>query len=191
MEKENQRVALSKRMLKEGLLRCLKRTEIDRLPISELCREAGINRATFYRYYQLPKDILVEIGWEQVKEIEQIFKSGSSQSLEARMTECFRYIYDNRETLKILFSANADVRFAKELSGIFNWAWTSIIDLKKKKQLDDDEFRLCVAAYSWSAYHIIREWIVSDIRKTPEEITELFLKINSRDFYQNAAPEGW
>ena len=184
MEKENQRVTMSKRMLKEGLLRCLKRMEIDKLPISELCRESGINRATFYRYYQLPKDVLADIGWEQTVRIGEIFKGNPGQSLEKKMTDCFQYIYDNRETLKILFSANADTRFAKAVTEIFPWAWSSIIDLKKKMDLDDDELRLCVAAYSWSAYHIIREWIVNDINKTPEEITELFIKINSRDFYQ-------
>ena len=100
------------------------------------------------------------------------------------MTDCFRYIYDNRETLKILFSANADVRFAEEVKNIFPWAWTNIIDLKKKYSLDNDEYRLCVASFSWSAYHIIREWIMEDIKKSPEEITELFLKIHSRDFYE-------
>lgn len=119
MEKENQRVVLSKRMLKEGLLRCLKRTDIDELTISELCREAGINRATFYRYYQLPKDVLVDIGWEQTREIDKIFKSNPEQPMENRISDVFRYIYDNRDILKILFSANADTRFASEVTNIF------------------------------------------------------------------------
>ena len=183
MEKENQRVVLSKRMLKEGLLRCLKRTDIDELTISELCREAGINRATFYRYYQLPKDVLVDIGWEQTRQIDKIFKSNPEQPMENRISDVFRYIYDNRDILKILFSANADTRFASEVTNIFPWAWTSTIDLKKKYSLDDDEYRLCVAAYSWSSYHLIREWIINDIKKTPEEITDLFIRINRPDLY--------
>ena len=75
MEKENQRITISKRMLKEGLLRCLKHTEIDKLSISDLCRESGINRATFYHHYQLPKDVLSDIGWEHTLEIKRIFES--------------------------------------------------------------------------------------------------------------------
>lgn len=184
MDKENQRVTISKRMMKEGLLRCLKHTEIDKLSISDLCRESGINRATFYHHYQLPKDVLLDIGWEHTMEIKRIFESNPRLPLEKRMTDCFRYIYDNRETLKILFSANADARFAEEVKNIFPWAWTNIIDLKKKYSLDNDEYRLFVASFSWSAYHIVREWIMEDIHKTPEEITELFLKIHSRDFYE-------
>lgn len=126
----------------------------------------------------------MDIGWEHTRQIKQIFEKDPHQPLEKRMTDCFRYIYENRETLKILFSANADVRFAKEVSNIFPWAWTNIIDLKKKYALDDDEYRLFAASYGWSAYHIVREWIMENINKTPEEITELFIKIHSREFYE-------
>ncbi len=172
-------------MLKEGLLRCLKHTEIDKVSISELCRESGINRATFYHHYQIPKDILSDISWEHTLEIKRIFENDLRRPLETRMTDCFRYIYDNRETLKILFSSNTDAGFAKEATKIFPWAWTNIIDLKKKYSLDDDEYRLFAASFGWAAYYIIREWIMEEINKPPKEITELFLKIHSRDFYEN------
>ena len=55
---------------------------------------------------------------------------------------------------------------------------------EEKNALDDDEYRLFAASYGWSAYHIVREWITEDINKTPEEITELFIRIHSRQFYE-------
>ena len=61
MERENQRIMLTKRLLKESLLRLLERKELDKISITELCREAGINRATFYRHYEIPRDILNEL----------------------------------------------------------------------------------------------------------------------------------
>ena len=56
--KEDQRVALTKRLLQEGLLRLLEKKDIDSIHVSELCAESGINRATFYRHYKEPRDIL-------------------------------------------------------------------------------------------------------------------------------------
>lgn len=41
MQKENQRVIISKRMLKEGLLRLLEKKNIDKINVSELCQESG------------------------------------------------------------------------------------------------------------------------------------------------------
>lgn len=49
--KDDQRVTLTKRLLQEGLLRLLETKEIDKINVTELCRESGINRATFYRHY--------------------------------------------------------------------------------------------------------------------------------------------
>ncbi len=53
-KKINMRVAVTKRMLKEGLLRCLETKDLEEITISELCKEAGINRATFYKHFNTP-----------------------------------------------------------------------------------------------------------------------------------------
>ena len=59
--KENQRVAVTKRMLKEGLLCLLRDREMKNIRITELCVESGVNRATFYRHYETVEDVLYEL----------------------------------------------------------------------------------------------------------------------------------
>lgn len=75
--KDSQRTIITKRMLKEGLLRLLKTKPLDKISIAELCRESGINRTTFYRHYEVPKDILKEMQTEFIKEMrESLVKRG-------------------------------------------------------------------------------------------------------------------
>ena len=50
-EKEDQRVMLTKRLLKDSLVSLLKEKTIFKITIRELCDTAGINRSTFYKYY--------------------------------------------------------------------------------------------------------------------------------------------
>ena len=50
-QKENQRIALTKKLLQEGLLRLLETKTLDKISVTVLCRESGINRATFYNHY--------------------------------------------------------------------------------------------------------------------------------------------
>ena len=184
MSKENMRVIISKRMMKEGLLRCLEHTSIDKLSISELCREAQVNRATFYNHYETPRDILVEIGWEHAKEIKKIFERNKRLPVKERMTQCFTYLYNNKQAVSVLFSAGADGRLAETVSSIFIWAWSQIIDLKKHLDLKDEtEYKLAVTSYGWAAYFLIRQWLMEDIDKTPEEITNLFIKLPGRNIY--------
>ena len=49
--KDDQRTALTKRLLREGLLRLLSKTDLNKISVTQLCIESGINRATFYRHY--------------------------------------------------------------------------------------------------------------------------------------------
>lgn len=75
MAKLNQRVAISKYLMKEALLKLLKEKSIGKISVSELCKEAEINRTTFYRYYETPRDILQEIALDCIKNcsIRQLF----------------------------------------------------------------------------------------------------------------------
>ena len=45
--KENQRITLTKRLLKESLVRLMEAKSLQKISVSELCKDAGINRATF------------------------------------------------------------------------------------------------------------------------------------------------
>ena len=179
------RVIVSKRMMREGLLRCLESKNIDEISISELCREAQVNRATFYNHYQIPKDILGEISWEHAKEIKRIFDANKRLPVKERMIGCFAYLYENKQTVNILFSANADRKLMDVSEDIFTWFWNKNFDLGTRLGLKDDvEKELAASVFGWAGYFLIRKWLTEDIKKTPKEITELFIKLSGRDVYK-------
>ena len=68
---ENQRIRLSKAMLKEGLLKLLKDKQLNQISIYELCQTSGINRTTFYKYYGSQTDLLNEIEADFFAQIEE------------------------------------------------------------------------------------------------------------------------
>lgn len=41
-----------------GMERCLQETALDKLHITEICQQAGVGRATFYRLFDSPQDVL-------------------------------------------------------------------------------------------------------------------------------------
>ena len=49
--KDDQRTKLTKRLLREALLLLLEKNDINKIAVTQLCQQAGINRATFYRHY--------------------------------------------------------------------------------------------------------------------------------------------
>ncbi len=173
----NQRIRITKQLMREGLLRCLQTRPIEKITISELCRESGINRATFYHHYESPQDILLEIGWEYAEKIRDIFHAKAEQSLYLALTGCFTYLNEQRQTLKTILSAGADRYVAESVSEIFFWSWDHFIDLRSIIHLDEEEYQLIVNSLGWAAYHFVKDWILEDIPKSPEEIGNLLYRI--------------
>ena len=77
--KDDQRIALTKRLLREGLLRLLSKTDLNKISVTQLCIESGINRATFYRHYEEPRDILNDIKYEIFQEVAAFAEKAASK----------------------------------------------------------------------------------------------------------------
>lgn len=99
------------------------------------------------------------------------------------MTNCFEYLYENKSSLKILFSENADKFIAETSTEIFSWSWNQNLDLKKHIELNDEEYKLAVNSYGWAAYHLIKQWLLDDINLTSEDITNLFIKLAGKNIF--------
>lgn len=56
--KDDKRSAASAALLMDALERCLQRRPFEEVSITEICREATVSRATFYRLFDTPEDII-------------------------------------------------------------------------------------------------------------------------------------
>ena len=56
-KKEDRRVIMTKKLLKNALIVLLKEKDIYHISIRELCALADINRSTFYKYYGSQYDL--------------------------------------------------------------------------------------------------------------------------------------
>ena len=183
MNAENMRVRVTKRMLREGLLRCLKHTSIDKLSVSELCRESGVNRATFYNHYEIPKDILMEIGMEYADEIKRIFESSTKLPISEKLAHCLEVLYNNKETIKIIYGSGSDQHLTNVSSDIFMWIWGQVGDIVKKLNLKHDaDYELVAYAMGMGVYNLVKIWLTEDVDRTPSEIADILLMLTKKIF---------
>lgn len=61
-KKEDKRVVKTKKAVKDALLRLLAQKDFKQISITDLAREAGINRATFYMHFTSTHDVVSAIG---------------------------------------------------------------------------------------------------------------------------------
>lgn len=84
---------------------------LTKVTVKEICELSQINRATFYKYYCDPYDLLEKLENDFLKELE----NNVGQSIQNGFQETFTYILISikaeGELYKILFSENGDPHF--------------------------------------------------------------------------------
>lgn len=174
MERENQRVAMSKRLLKEGLLRMLENQELDKVNVSALCRESGINRATFYRHYTCPRDVLLDLERDIVRELGRNLKRPTSHEDAKRyLEEICTNLYDHKDLLRILIKCKTDEDLAGLLDEFSQRIWDLRDEVVQIRLLDQDSLRLISTFLYTGAYYLLRQWLTEEIPKTPKEVAQL------------------
>ncbi len=177
MTELNQRIAVTKRMVKEGLMRMLEKKPLEKINITELCQEAGINRTTFYRYYELPRDVLTEMQNEFFEETFECFQKPLTVSDIEHLFVC---LSEHSELVKLFFQYNSDTDWAN----IFTRIYTNFPGLKMTKafrNLDENSAKLLSAYLSGGAYFLARQWIMEEIPMPPEDIAAIVLNILDKD----------
>lgn len=174
MENTNQRIILTKRLLKEGLVRLLETKELDKISVSELCKEAGINRATFYRHYETPKQVLLELEMDFISKMEQnISYPSSKKEVKKSMEEFCTYLYEHSSTVKLLLRSNSTMDFIQLLSKLSEEMLKHNMLHPELNSLDPDSLKLLTTYFGGGGYFLLRCWLLEDIRKPPKEIAAL------------------
>ncbi|MBP3673310.1 MAG: TetR/AcrR family transcriptional regulator C-terminal domain-containing protein [Oscillospiraceae bacterium] len=182
-QRENQRVVISKRLLKEGLLRMLEHQSLEEVNVSALCRESGINRATFYRHFTCPRDVLVDLEMDMMRELGKTLKKPTSVAeAQQYLQEICEYLYVHKDLVRVLIRCKTD----EDLVGVLRECNQRVCDLRGEfrhiGQLDPDCLRLISTFMYSGGYYLIRQWLTEDIHKTPAEVAQLLYGlIISRD----------
>ncbi len=183
-KKENQRIILTKRLLQEGLLRLLETKDLDKISVTELCRESGINRATFYNHYSSPQDLLQDLETQMTEELDQLitYPRTTEEAIMHLETVC-TYMQEHAHSIIVLSRCHADA----DLAEVFNKLNSCLSPRRPRSKLtsgmDEDSLHLTTTFIYTGCYHLIREWLVRDIQKTPREVAELLVAIINKEIH--------
>lgn len=182
LKKENQRIALTKRLLQEGLLRLLEAKDLDKISVTELCKEAGINRATFYNHYDSPQGLLAELESSMAQDMEAMVRTPKTKEEMIRQMETVcTYLKKHSKTVRILIRCHADEDLAEIFNNLDN-QYTRLRLGNSQTNLDPDSTHLVSTFLYTGCYNLIMEWLVRDIPKTPRQIAELAINIINKEY---------
>ncbi|MDD7390564.1 MAG: TetR/AcrR family transcriptional regulator [Lachnospiraceae bacterium] len=172
---ENQRIRITKSMLKNALLDLLENQPIGKITVYSLCEKAEINRTTFYKYYGSPYELLDEIETDYFSELEHRLTESSAEDSDG-LASALRFLEGERKNWRVLINTVHDEEFAQRLFNlpvIRRLLDHNIGDIPVESQRDYIRLFICHGGYA-----IIRQWLNKNNGETPEEIAALILSLS-------------
>jgi len=148
----------------------LQTKKIYEVSVSEICNKAKINRNTFYAHFATPEKVLEEIADEYIAEERNLLDSCTTTK-EIVIAAC-RYIKAHAKENIILLSNGVEKQFIEK--GVdYSIAAPIYVIENKKQQLSPKQIKMINTYIVNGAVAIIKEWLYSEMKESPEEIGEM------------------
>ena len=172
---------LTKQLLQNALLKLLKTVPLHALSIRELCKEAGINRTTFYNHYGSQYDLLEDVSQRFLNSIADRLETADfsdRESVHKRVAMVLAYIAENRELSILLMNNNIDPGLAERIFSL-----PKINDLLEAALVncrDECKRTATISFVIHGSYKLLQDWINQEDRLPPAEESEMILHLAQR-----------
>ena len=165
---EDTRIVKTKAKLMEALSDLSADRSFEEITVSELCRKAGVNRTTFYKYYQLPEDVGKESFERHLQMIlDKMHEEVPDNTYETMLFCCREFRENFRRTKRVFPGFSVDEKTIQDFYLRLNIP-----------EAFEDKTKLYFIASGASA--VVNYWINEMPSVSPEEIAEkLTAMINS------------
>ncbi len=174
-KKENQRIMLTKTLLKNSLVDLMHTKSINKITIKELCENADINRSTFYLYYTDQFALLREIEEELLLQAREHLKNIDSNLDNLHyLKELLYYMKTNSNIFYTLLCCQENLSFQ------ISFIETSIHNLKTNLSLQCEE-KISDYIYRYltmGCLSIIIKWFEDGFDMSPEELAEMIFRLS-------------
>lgn len=171
----NQRVRLTRDLLKKKLILLLQSKSISAVKVKELCEKAELNRTTFYLHYGSPQDVLKDIEADFLNSTKDVLAEISPSFNDIQyITAYLNFVHENADVFRILILDPQDKEFQKSfLDMMFNITQKQFAPTVPK-QIQAETYAFILQG----DIAIIKTWMDSGFQKSAQEIAELIYDLS-------------
>ncbi|ENK1243730.1 TetR/AcrR family transcriptional regulator [Clostridium sporogenes] len=176
--KGNRRILYTKKVIKESLIELLQHKKIHEVTVTDICKNANINRGTFYSHYKDTYDLLKSIEDELFNQIlEYIEETPVEDYKNILLLKALELIDANKELCKILFSKQMENNIMDRIIYVANKA--EIDKLISSSKINDVFLEYFIKYSVGGVFSVIQTWLENDLNESPQEITNIINDIIS------------
>ena len=118
-EREDKRIRRTKKLLRQALTRLMQQKDFQSITVTDVVREADINRGTFYAHYRDVYDLRERIEEEMIADframIDGFRPTERNTSLRPMLARAVDYLEENRDAVTVLMRTSAPEGFGRKL----------------------------------------------------------------------------
>ena len=149
-----------------AMLKLMKNTNFNNISISQVCEEAGVGRASFYRNFENKEAVISRY----LKKMLDSWWIETIQKPDFNLVEAiFSHYWEHRELSILLYK-----------QGLAHLSLQSIKEACGPKPEQPNIVAYTTAYFSYGLYGWIEEWFKRGMQETPKEMAELWKKAQNR-----------
>lgn len=165
------RIRYTKRVIKESFISLLSEKSLSKITVTAICAKAGINRATFYKYYDNPNDLLLKLEDQLQTSLQEAILTLPARTLEGVFRTALLHLKQECEVYRVLLSENGDIPFVEQILSLCYQENINVIqsvfpDMEPQKQ-------------QWLYYFLgegsnglLRRWILTGMQEDVESMVD-------------------
>lgn len=176
--KTDARVRYTRMRIREAFFICLDKKPVSKITVKEICDMAEINRATFYKHYADPFELLQKLEEDALAELEQNIWDCQQRTSQGMLLTILNHLKDTKNSYALLTSENGDPGFAARISELFYREFRPRMAQSLSGCTEDEKD----AAYLFVAGgcgHLISAWVKSGMQTPQEQVADELNKICS------------
>ena len=172
---EYRSAARSRRLIRDAYVNLMQEKPIDKISISDIVREADLNRGTFYAHYSNPMDVLMEIANEILGDVEGFFADFSfTDFLQNPMPLLLRVekmLADNLDFYRRINLNTASIGFTDQIKKILVEYISSNKSVPENLR-ENPHFTVALELFAGGLISVYLGFVLGTIRASAREITE-------------------
>lgn len=172
---EYRSAARSRRLIRDAYVNLMQEKPIDKISISDIVREADLNRGTFYAHYSNPMDVLMEIANEILGDVEGFFADFSfTDFLQNPMPLLLRVekmLADNLDFYRRINLNTASIGFTDQIKKILVEYISSNKSVPENLR-GNPHFKVALELFAGGLISVYLGFVLGTIRASAREITE-------------------
>lgn len=167
--KTDARVRYTNKVIRDSFIELMKERPLNKITVKSICDLAEINRATFYKYYTDPYDLMEKLKAERFSDLQKLIEKVNSGNITETLKVITDTMKENREIYMILFSDPGDRTFVNQIFSLcYQAKQPNVEDIMPNMPKEQQEWLYYFLANGCSS--VLDCWVRGGMKEEPLEV---------------------